>query len=99
MAYDGRIRRAKDSDGIRDRIPLTELFGHHTAILEIKGLVTSGEHRVVTVTGPGGIGKTRLAVEVVKGLRGTRKAPAIDAVMVALAPIGDAGLVLPTIAG
>lgn len=48
------------------------------------------EHRLVTIVGTGGCGKTRLAVEI------ARDDP--DAVFVDLAPLTDAGLVLPTVA-
>lgn len=45
-------------------------------------------HRVVTVTGPGGVGKTRLALEVAASLA---EADQLDAAMVDLAAVDDAG--------
>jgi len=38
---------------------LADLFGRDADLAEVRALV--GEHRLVTITGPGGIGKTRLA--------------------------------------
>ncbi len=42
--------------------PLTSFVGRQTEIEKVAGML--GGHRLVTVTGPGGSGKTRLAVEV-----------------------------------
>ena len=41
---------------------LTSFVGRAAAVSEVAGLL--GEYRLVTVTGPGGAGKTRLAGEV-----------------------------------
>lgn len=42
--------------------PLTDLIGRSDSVDAVRDLVNSG--RLVTLTGPGGVGKTRLAVEV-----------------------------------
>ncbi|WP_157252899.1 BTAD domain-containing putative transcriptional regulator [Nonomuraea typhae] len=51
--------------------PLTELVGREKAVEEIGELLAAA--RMVTLTGPGGVGKTRLALEA-----GARPAPAYD---------------------
>jgi predicted ATPase/DNA-binding XRE family transcriptional regulator len=74
--------------------PLTPLVGREREVEEIGDLLRREEVRLLTLTGAGGIGKTRLAVEV------AREAPGgfPDGVaFVALAPLSDAALVVPTI--
>jgi predicted ATPase/DNA-binding CsgD family transcriptional regulator len=46
--------------------PLTSFMGRAGDVTELTRLVE--KHRLVTVTGPGGVGKTRLAIEVARGL-------------------------------
>jgi predicted ATPase/class 3 adenylate cyclase len=72
---------------------LTTFLGREREIAEIGGLLA--EHRLLTLTGPGGTGKTRLSLEVAG--RALRHHP--DGVyFVELAAITDPELVLPTIA-
>ena len=47
---------------------LTSFIGRAGSAREVAGLL--GEHRLVTVTGPGGVGKTRLAGEVARAVSG-----------------------------
>lgn len=46
--------------------PVSEVIGRASEVEEVLGLV--GAHRLITLTGPGGIGKTRLAVAVARRL-------------------------------
>jgi predicted ATPase len=44
--------------------PTATLIGRHREIGEVRALMT--QHRIVTITGPGGTGKTRLALEAMR---------------------------------
>jgi hypothetical protein len=73
----------------------TSLIGREQDIGEVAGLLGRPGARLVTLTGPGGIGKTRLAVAVAERLRGRFGA---GVVFVPLAEVTDPGLVLASIA-
>jgi predicted ATPase/DNA-binding CsgD family transcriptional regulator len=72
---------------------LTSFIGREGPLREVAGLLE--RHRLVTVTGPGGSGKTRLASEVARRAAGGF---ADGAWMVELAPIQDSGQVAGTVA-
>lgn len=79
--------------------PLTGLIGRESDVDAVISLACRPGVRVVTLTGPGGTGKTRLAIE--SGRRLADMIPAIfpdGVVFVDLAPIEDPGLVIPIIA-
>jgi non-specific serine/threonine protein kinase len=73
---------------------LTSFVGRETEVAVLKGLLTRSDVRIVTFTGPGGAGKTRLAIRVAAELTGFFAA----VWFVSLAAIRDPELVLPTIA-
>ncbi|MEU4534491.1 BTAD domain-containing putative transcriptional regulator [Streptosporangium sp. NPDC023825] len=54
-------------------VPLTGLIGREEAVTGIRALVEA--ERLVTLTGPGGVGKTRLAIEIARHLTGPEAAP------------------------
>lgn len=72
--------------------PVTSLVGRATELHEIQQLVT--ERRFVTLTGPGGIGKTRLAIEAGHQLRA---AFADGVYMAEMAKVTEHELVAPAI--
>ena len=72
----------------------TPFIGREHQIADLRRLVVSEDSRLVTLVGPGGVGKTRLALHVAR-LESER----YDAVVwVELAPLTDPQLVLATIA-
>ena len=75
--------------------PLTPLVGRLREIGVVRELLRQPEVRLVTLTGPGGIGKTRLAVHVAAELADDF---ADGVAFVDLATIADPDFVLPTIA-
>src|SRR5215469_1125255 len=50
-------------------VPLTPLVGRRREVADVRALVAGS--RLVTLTGPGGVGKTRLAIEAGAGLAGS----------------------------
>src|SRR5215475_636001 len=73
---------------------MTSLVGREQDIGEVASLLGPPGARLVTLTGPGGIGKTRLAVAIGERLRGHFGG---GTVFVPLAAVTDPGLVLPSI--
>jgi non-specific serine/threonine protein kinase len=72
--------------------PLTSFVGREREMAEVLRLMA--EHRLVTLMGAGGVGKTRLAVEVGMNLVGTDSTDLADGVwLVEFAPLTDATLV------
>jgi len=75
-------------------MPLTPLIGRENEVETVSSLLQQSGIRLLTLTGPGGIGKTRLALQVAAEL----KDKFADGVyFVSLAPARDPALVLSTI--
>ena len=75
--------------------PLTAFVGRERELAGLRALLARRDVRLLTVTGPGGVGKTRLAIEAARELAGGFAA---GARFVPLAPLGSPDLVLPAIA-
>jgi predicted ATPase/DNA-binding XRE family transcriptional regulator len=75
--------------------PLTRLIGRETEVAAIAQLLAQDEVRLVTLTGPGGTGKTRLALAVAADMVSQYQDGAF---FVDLSALTDAALVMPTIA-
>ena len=76
-------------------VPPTSLVGRQRELADLTSLVGRADTRLVTLVGPGGIGKTRLGQQLAKNLRDQF---ADGAVFVALSSVPDPGLVASTIA-
>ena len=80
-------------------VQLTSFVGREAELAEVAGLL--GEHRLVTLTGAGGIGKTRLALEAAAaadppdGVWAVELAPLADPAQVAREVAGALGLEPP----
>jgi predicted ATPase/DNA-binding SARP family transcriptional activator len=79
-----RLAPARASSAGNLPAPLTSFIGRHQQLVELRELVA--ECRLVTLTGPPGVGKTRMAIELGRAARGEFP----DGVwLVELAPLSD----------
>ena len=100
LTADGLIQQFPPLRSLDDRptnLPpdVTPLIGREREIRAIDAMLRRDGLRMLTLTGPGGSGKTRLALEVARGLLGDYP----DGVyLVSLATVTEPALVLPAIA-
>jgi len=86
----------KEAESAKHNLPvqLTSFIGRENEINQVKQFIS--KHRLVTLTGAGGCGKTRLAIEIARSLIGIYR----DGVwMVKLASLSDPSMVVETLAG
>jgi predicted ATPase len=76
-------------------VPLTRLIGREAELAAVRAELHADECRLLTLTGPGGVGKTRLAIAVAASLD---NAFPDGAYFVDLSPLTNPDLVLATIA-
>jgi predicted ATPase/DNA-binding SARP family transcriptional activator len=75
--------------------PVNPLLGRDRELAAVSALVDDQDVRLVTLTGPGGVGKTRLALELARAAAGGYERGTF---FVPLAQLADPALVLPTVA-
>jgi predicted ATPase/DNA-binding XRE family transcriptional regulator len=75
--------------------PLTRLIGRETELMTLRAGLKDDDVRLLSLTGPGGVGKTRLAIAVAATMADTF----LDGVVfVDFSPLTDPDLVVPTVA-
>jgi predicted ATPase/class 3 adenylate cyclase len=91
----GEFPALKTLNGIPNNLPLqlTSFIGREKEIQEVRKLIATS--RMVTLTGSGGTGKTRLSIEV--GIRELASFPH-GVWLVELAPLSDPAQIVPTLA-
>ena len=89
-----RMRVDGESPVTNFPVPVTRLIGRTAAVARLRDLMSA--YRVVTLTGPGGIGKTSLALKAARGVVGEF---ADGGWLVELASLSDAALVPSAVAG
>src|SRR6266545_3528908 len=83
---------ARPSDNLAAHTPLTPLIGREGELAQLAERLEDRNCRLLTLIGPGGIGKTRLALQIASGLRGSFR----DGVyFVPLAALNAAGMLVP----
>lgn len=71
----------------------TPLIGRRSELVELRSLILTATDQLVTLVGPGGIGKTRLAVEILAGLRHD------DGLFIDLSQLDEPSLLVQHLAG
>jgi predicted ATPase/DNA-binding SARP family transcriptional activator len=94
LAHDSALTAERPSTGLASRLPApaNETIGRRRELSEIGQLLVAPDVRLVTLVGPGGVGKSRLALEAGRAV--AARFPA-GAVHVSLDGAEDAGVLVP----
>jgi predicted ATPase/DNA-binding SARP family transcriptional activator len=76
-------------------VPLTPFVGRERELADLNRLLADPQCRLVTLVGPGGVGKTRLALHAASD---HREKFAEGVAFIPLTPVGSTGLIVPAIA-
>lgn len=79
-------------------VPATPIIGREAEIADVLGLLTEPATRLVTIIGPGGIGKTRLSLELAARLAADPRADLNGVWFVDLTPVSESPRVLDLVA-
>jgi predicted ATPase/DNA-binding XRE family transcriptional regulator len=91
----GPVAAAEEPDGIPLPHALTAFLGRDAEVRALRERLSDPAARLITLTGPGGVGKTRLAVEVARAIAAERTA---RVAFVPLSATRDPSFVAPAIA-
>ncbi len=95
------LKRPTESVEIAHNLPAvtTPFWGRENELAELMQLLTSGEHRLINIVGPGGMGKTRLALQLARQLLHDRAGDFGNGIFfVALADLPAGALLAPALA-